>query len=175
MSGRATDFRLALRAAALAAGATLFACPVAAKPQAAAAADAKSPVEHIQRFYAWYLGELRAGRHPFENEAKLRNYLSSGYIAQLHRQALPDFDPVLALPEPESQWAKMTVSTGKPFYYQGPGAFDVYVIVTYHGFKDRGAYTKGGTNFISVIDRWSIGLNKSGAGWRIASIGIADD
>jgi len=183
MSERMACFPLAMLAAAVfAAGAAANAAASAAsghqamaRAQAVPPADAKSPVEHLRRFYDWYLGELRAGRRPFDNQARLRSYISSAYIAQLRKDDLPAFDPVLSLPKPESQWAKMTVAIGKPFTYHGPGAFDAYVIVTYRGFKDSGAYTKGGTHFISIIDRWSIGLNKSGAGWRIASIGIADD
>jgi hypothetical protein len=175
VSGRGQSCRLALLAAAFAAGSAASARPVVAQTHAAPVADAKSPVEHLRRFYGWYLGELRAGRRPFDNKAKLESYVSAAYVAKLRAEALPAFDPVLNLPKPESQWAKMSVTTGKPFTYHGPGAYDVYVIVSYHGFKDRGAYTRGGTHFISIIDRWSIGLNKRGSGWCIASIGIADD
>jgi hypothetical protein len=138
-------------------------------------AEAKTPDEHVRRFYAWYLGELRAGRQPFDNAGKMRAYASDGAIGEWRSHALPGFDPALALPKPQSDWSNMKVTVGKPHYYHEAGVYDAYVEVGYSGFTDRQAHSKNGTHFVGIVDLWSIGLSRTASGWRIASIGVETD
>jgi hypothetical protein len=173
--------RIILRSAglALALAATLTPAGAAGGRQdgnaVAMAARAKTPDEHVRRFYGWYLGELRAGRQPFTNAEKLKAYVSERTIAEWRSSILPGFDPALALPKPQSDWSNMKVTVGKPSYYHRPGLYDAYVEVSYRRFTDRQAHSRNGTHFIGIPDLWSIGLIMTVSGWRIASIGVVTD
>lgn len=132
----------------------------------------KTPDELVRRFYAWYLGELRAGKEPCKSDEKLKQYFTEEFLRQELESELPKSDPILDLPKPESDWYNMKVEVGKPKYYQKKPYYDAYVDVTYKGFTDRGAEVRNGTKFITIVDQWVIGLQRGGAGWRIASISI---
>lgn len=125
----------------------------------------KMPDELVRQFYTWYLGDLRDGKEPFKEEEKMKQYLADDFIDE-RRKTLSDtrFDPVLLLPNSDSGWRNMTVEVAKPKFYKGKGYYDAYVDVTY---KQHG----GGRDF---DDEWVIGLQRRGAGWRIASISIKE-
>jgi hypothetical protein len=133
----------------------------------------RTPDEFVRQFYAWYLGELREGKEPFKQEDKMKQYVTEAFIGK-HASGPQDFDRALGLPKPESDWYNMKVKIGKPHYYNKKPLYDAYVDVTYKDFTDRGASSRGGTKFAAIEDQWSVGLQRTGAGWRIASIGIRD-
>lgn len=135
--------------------------------------SARTPDALVRQFYSWYLGELRDGKEPYKQEKKMKQYVSDGFI-QEHSSGPKDFDLALGLPKPESGWYNMKVEIGKPKYYHKKPLYDAYVDVTYKGFTDRGASNRGGTSFVTIENEWSIGLQRTGASWRIASIGIKD-
>jgi hypothetical protein len=137
-------------------------------------AQASTPEAHVRGFYAWYLGALRAGRTPSADAAAMKSWLTDAEIAELRVHRLARFDPVLGLPEPHSNWAGMKVEVGKASYYQKPGLYDAYVEVRYSGFKDPEARTRGDTRFVGTIDDWMLGLKRTPAGWRIASISVSE-
>src|SRR2546423_2729413 len=129
-----------------------------------------APDELVRQFYSWYLAEIRAGREPFNQDDKMLQFVTGEFMSEYRKNALPKFDPVLALPKPESNWQSMRVATGKPTFYHRKGLYDAYVLVNYKGFNDPVA--KANKGMVSIEDEWSIGLTKTAAGWRIASIGL---
>lgn len=133
-----------------------------------------TPDELVRQFYSWYLGELRAGKEPFKQEEKMKQYVTDAYMRQLAADKLANFDPALGLPKPESDWYNMKVEVAKPEFFKRKGLHDAYVEVKYKGFTDRAAATRQGTRFVSIDDEWVIGLQRTGAGWRIASIGVKE-
>ncbi len=164
-----TAIALALSASALA--------PTAAEPRPPArpAPTRETPVvEAVRQFYAWYLAELRAGRRPASDEAHMRRFMTDTAIADFRRSATPAFDPVLSLPEPHGNWHSMKVAIGRPRFYHRSGVYDAYVDVAYSGFADPSAHRRNGTRFVGIPDVWSVGLSRTAAGWRIASIGLGD-
>jgi hypothetical protein len=173
-------------------GCGLLAMPIVAAPQlglaaasgsAATAVAERTPEETVRQFYDWYLGELRAGREPSADDAGLRNYLTDEHIREFRKQHLemvrlrtpdtPVFDPVLSLKEPRSDWVGMKVYVGKAESYPD-GYYDSYVLVEYGDYTDSHEQIWHGTRFIGIDPKASIGLNKTPAGWKIASIGAAD-
>jgi hypothetical protein len=132
-----------------------------------------APDELVRQFYAWYLSELRDAKKPFEQEERMKQYVTDDFFGEIRKNVDDSrFDPALGLPKPESDWYKMKVDVAKPKYYNGKPYYDAYVVVKYEGFSDSKAYTRNGTPFVSIIDEWSIGLQRTTAGWRIASIGL---
>jgi hypothetical protein len=46
--------------------------------------------------------------------------------------------------------------------------------VRYSGFADTAAHAANGTHFVAIVDSWTLGLSRTGRGWRIASIGASE-
>lgn len=134
-----------------------------------------TPDELVREFYAWYLSELRDGKKPFSEEERMKQYVTDDLFGEI-RKSVDDsrVDPVLSLPSPDSGWHNMKVEVAKPKTHKGKDYYDSYVEVKYKGFTDRGAAIRNGTRFTTIADEWTIGLQRTGAGWRIASIGIKD-
>lgn len=178
MNGTSNSHPLASRlmAIALALAASPFgpwAAEAAPPPRSAANSEA-AVIAAVRAFYAWYLGELSAGRRPANDETRLRAFMTDAAIAEARRSALPAFDPVLALPEPHGHWQSMKVAIGRPRFYHQRGVYDAYVEVTYSGFADPVAHRRNGTRFVGIPDLWSVGVSRTAQGWRIASIGLGD-
>ena len=115
----------------------------------------------VRQFYAWYLGELRDGKQPFQNKEKLKMYATDELIAQVSERAGDlRFDPMLFFPNSDPGWHNMKVTTARPKYYRKNSNYDASVVVTYKG-QSRG---KG------FIDSYIIDLRRTSAGWRISSI-----
>jgi hypothetical protein len=127
----------------------------------------------VRHFYAWYLGELRAGRRPAA-DPKLHVFVSDAYLNELRGSPVRGFDPVLSLPEPASAWASMIVTQRTIEVCHRPGLRQAYVYVTYSRYRDPQAHTVKGTRFMSISSAWAIGLDRTPAGWRIASIGLEE-
>jgi hypothetical protein len=132
--------------------------------------SARTPDEVVRQFYSWYLGELRAGKEPFKDE-KMKEYVTDGFLRKLDSEPA-GFDPVLLLPKPESDWYDMKVQVSKPKYYHKKSFYDAYVDVTYiYSTKPKGSARKGARSEPSTDD-WSVGLERAGASWKIASFGL---
>ena len=144
--------------------------PSAATGAAGGDTASVAPDELVRQFYDWYLGELRAGHEPHKQE-KLKQFVTDDYVRE-HANGPADFDPVLMLPKPESDWFNMRVEAGKPKHYEGEQYYDAYVEVTYKNSADAKEPARNGARHAPSGDVWTVGLKHTTAGWRIASLGI---
>jgi hypothetical protein len=135
--------------------------------------SARTADEVVRQFYSWYLGELRAGNEPFKDE-KMKQYVTDRFLRELDSEPA-GFDPVLLLPKPESDWYDMKVQVSKPKYYHKKPFYDAYVDVTYiiYSTKLKGSARKGARSEPSTDD-WSVGLERAGTSWKIASFGLKE-
>jgi hypothetical protein len=143
----------------------LFAATAIQSSVAAQAAEVDMPRETVRQFYGWYMSELKAGGDPWKNGGRIRAYLTADKIGEGEALVAQGLDPVLLLPQPRSDWSGMKVNVGKSKIYREAGLEDAYVTVTYRSFKGAPPGT---------VDVWIVGLTRTPAGWKIASISVDD-
>jgi len=132
----------------------------------------QGPDEVVRQFYSWYLSELRAGKEPFKDE-KIKQYATDDFLRE-NASGPAGFDPALLLPKPESDWYDMKVEVSKPKYYHKKPFHDAYVDVTYIYPINANRSPRKGTSSETRKDEWSVGLERAGASWKIASIGLKE-
>ena len=127
--------------------------------------SSSTPDALVREFYAWYLSEFRVGKKPFEEEERMKQYVTDDFFAEIRKRVDDDprFDPTLLLPNSDLSWHNMKVQVSKANFFGGKAHYDAYVYVTYK--------TADGKDY---DDENSVGLQRAGAGWKIASIGLKD-